>query len=344
MPHVDRLALALRVAARSPCPQRGAGPRAARRALAVPRAGARATGCAASRASGRSTTRSPRPAIAVAAARRGAGGDGGGQPDPQPRREPRQRRPRPRRCCRPAARWSSTGAKTDGVDSLARQVARGAAARRRLRQGARPGVLADPARRAARRRSPPGRATPRPRRNADGFLTAPGMFSPERRRPRQPPARRGARRPARRPGRRPRRRLGLAGAGGAGARARRSPSSTSTRPRRWRSTPRASTSPTRAPRFHWTDVTRARRAASPPYDAVIANPPFHQGRAAEPDLGAAFIAAAARILKPVGPAPDGRQPPAPLRGRRSTPPSATGRSSSEDGAYKVIAAERPRRP
>ena len=33
---------------------------------------------------------------------------------------------------------------------------------------------------------------------------------------------------------------------------------------------------------------------------MIMNPPFHQGRAAEPDLGAAFIAAAARILKPHG--------------------------------------------
>ena len=45
---------------------------------------------------------------------------------------------------------------------------------------------------------------------------------------------------------------------------------------------------------------RGSAPAAPPYDAVIINPPFHQGRAAEPDLGAAFIAAAARILKPHG--------------------------------------------
>jgi 16S rRNA (guanine1207-N2)-methyltransferase len=51
--------------------------------------------------------------------------------------------------------------------------------------------------------------------------------------------------------------------------------------------------------FHWTDVIALDRAR-PPYDAVISNPPFHRGRAAEPDLGAGFIAAAARLLKPSG--------------------------------------------
>lgn len=51
--------------------------------------------------------------------------------------------------------------------------------------------------------------------------------------------------------------------------------------------------------FHWADVTRLGREAGP-YDAVITNPPFHQERAAEPALGVAFIAAAARILKPGG--------------------------------------------
>lgn len=51
--------------------------------------------------------------------------------------------------------------------------------------------------------------------------------------------------------------------------------------------------------FHWSDATGL-GTRMPPYDAVISNPPFHQGRAAEPALGAAFIAAAARILKPTG--------------------------------------------
>jgi 16S rRNA (guanine1207-N2)-methyltransferase len=35
-------------------------------------------------------------------------------------------------------------------------------------------------------------------------------------------------------------------------------------------------------------------------DVIVMNPPFHQGRAASPQLGAAFIAAAAQMLKPSG--------------------------------------------
>ncbi|MEO9573111.1 MAG: methyltransferase [Tateyamaria sp.] len=50
--------------------------------------------------------------------------------------------------------------------------------------------------------------------------------------------------------------------------------------------------------FHWADATRW----TPPVqvDAVVMNPPFHAGRAADPSLGRAFIATAARILKPHG--------------------------------------------
>ncbi|MEL7166997.1 MAG: methyltransferase [Pseudomonadota bacterium] len=50
--------------------------------------------------------------------------------------------------------------------------------------------------------------------------------------------------------------------------------------------------------FHWADAT----AWTPPkpVDAVIMNPPFHIGRAADPGLGRAFIASAARILAPHG--------------------------------------------
>ena len=36
------------------------------------------------------------------------------------------------------------------------------------------------------------------------------------------------------------------------------------------------------------------------YDAVVCNPPFHQGRAGQPELGQAFIAAAANALSPTG--------------------------------------------
>ena len=75
---------------------------------------------------------------------------------------------------------------------------------------------------------------------------------------------------------------------------------------------------------------------------MIANPPFHQGRAAEPDLGAAFIAAAARILKPSGQLF--------LVANRQLPYEAVlaiafreWEKLSEDGTYKVMHASRPRR-
>lgn len=50
--------------------------------------------------------------------------------------------------------------------------------------------------------------------------------------------------------------------------------------------------------FHWADATKWRGSAR--LDAVIMNPPFHVGRAAEPDLGRAFIATAAANLAPNG--------------------------------------------
>ncbi len=50
--------------------------------------------------------------------------------------------------------------------------------------------------------------------------------------------------------------------------------------------------------FHWADATTW--AASQPMDTVVMNPPFHTSRAADVSLGQAFIAAAARILKPNG--------------------------------------------
>jgi 16S rRNA (guanine1207-N2)-methyltransferase len=50
--------------------------------------------------------------------------------------------------------------------------------------------------------------------------------------------------------------------------------------------------------FHWADVTTF--TASQPFDHIVTNPPFHVGRAAQPALGAAFIAAAARLLDPHG--------------------------------------------
>lgn len=50
--------------------------------------------------------------------------------------------------------------------------------------------------------------------------------------------------------------------------------------------------------FHWADALRWQPDARA--DAVIMNPPFHESRAADPDLGRAFIRAAAGMLKPSG--------------------------------------------
>jgi 16S rRNA (guanine1207-N2)-methyltransferase len=51
-------------------------------------------------------------------------------------------------------------------------------------------------------------------------------------------------------------------------------------------------------KFYWEDAT----TWQPPHrmDTVVMNPPFHTGRAAEPQIGQAFVAAAARILAPQG--------------------------------------------
>lgn len=51
-------------------------------------------------------------------------------------------------------------------------------------------------------------------------------------------------------------------------------------------------------RFHWADATTWRPDNL--VDAVVMNPPFHTGRAADPDLGRAFIAAAAAMLTAQG--------------------------------------------
>ena len=50
--------------------------------------------------------------------------------------------------------------------------------------------------------------------------------------------------------------------------------------------------------FHWADATSWQPET--PLDAIIMNPPFHTSRAADPDLGRAFIDAAARALAPKG--------------------------------------------
>ncbi len=50
--------------------------------------------------------------------------------------------------------------------------------------------------------------------------------------------------------------------------------------------------------FHWADATTVKLPRV--MDHVVMNPPFHQGRDADPGLGIAFIGAAARMLSPPG--------------------------------------------
>ena len=49
--------------------------------------------------------------------------------------------------------------------------------------------------------------------------------------------------------------------------------------------------------FHWHDVARG---LADRYDAIVSNPPFHQGRADQPELGRAFIEVAAAALEADG--------------------------------------------
>lgn len=50
--------------------------------------------------------------------------------------------------------------------------------------------------------------------------------------------------------------------------------------------------------FHWADGTDW--APAHRMDTIVMNPPFHVGRAAEPQIGQAFVASAARLLAPSG--------------------------------------------
>ena len=77
--------------------------------------------------------------LPVDGAGRGTGGAGRGQARPRAGRATSAPSRAVWRCCRRAARWCVDGAKTDGIDSLARQLAGGAAAGGDLRQGARAG-------------------------------------------------------------------------------------------------------------------------------------------------------------------------------------------------------------
>lgn len=51
-------------------------------------------------------------------------------------------------------------------------------------------------------------------------------------------------------------------------------------------------------RFHWADARTFR--PDTPVDHVVTNPPFHESRVADPELGRAFIRSAASMLSPKG--------------------------------------------
>lgn len=92
--------------------------------------------------------------------------------------------------------------------------------------------------------------------------------------------------------------------------------------------------------FHWADALTFNSETE--FDHVICNPPFHIGRAADPSLGRAFIAAAARLL--------GRHGTLWLVANRHLPYeqvlSEAFKEVSEisgDGSFKVFRAKKPRR-
>jgi 16S rRNA (guanine1207-N2)-methyltransferase len=77
------------------------------------------------------------------------------------------------------------------------------------------------------------------------------------------------------------------------------------------------------------------------YDVIVSNPPFHQGRADLPDLGRAFIAAAASALEPHGVfwlVANRHLPYEALLGARF----ASVRERAVGGGFKVYEASRPR--
>ena len=91
-------------------------------------------------------------------------------------------------------------------------------------------------------------------------------------------------------------------------------------------------------RFHWADVAAFEPEA--PFDAVVTNPPFHRGRDADPEIGRAFLRAAARLLAPRGTLWCVANRHLPYE-RTLADAFAETREVAGDAAYKVLAADRP---
>lgn len=99
--------------------------------------------------------------------------------------------------------------------------------------------------------------------------------------------------------------------------------------------------------FHWADAgalgTPGAALPRGGHDWVVTNPPFHAGRAADPALGAAFIAAAGRLLRPSGRLLLVANRALPYE-RALAETFAEVERFAETPAFKLIRAARPRRP
>ncbi len=95
-------------------------------------------------------------------------------------------------------------------------------------------------------------------------------------------------------------------------------------------------------RVHWADVPRIPTSEGP-FDIIVSNPPFHTSRAADPELGRAFIRTAARLLAPKGSfvmVANRQLPYEDELGRAFTDCTRL----EEAGGFKIIRAGRPRKP
>ncbi len=91
--------------------------------------------------------------------------------------------------------------------------------------------------------------------------------------------------------------------------------------------------------FHWADATTW---AGGPCDVVVSNPPFHAGRRADPEIGRAFVRAAARLLTPRGRFLMVANRHLPYEAALTEAFAERVVLADEDG-YKAIAASRPKR-
>jgi len=92
--------------------------------------------------------------------------------------------------------------------------------------------------------------------------------------------------------------------------------------------------------FHWADATTWKAPAR--IDHVVMNPPFHTSRTADPALGRAFIAAAARMLAPSGTLWLVANRHLPYESALSASFGET-REIAGDNRFKILAASRPAR-